>query len=153
MAALSCILYSVSVELYRFGCVLFESGGSFGNCLNYLREKREIILIERYLENIDTFYRPNSALCASNGIKCINCRCERNSTAMSQCHEPDTFSEDFIEIERGHEAIEFIGDYDNVSMPFRPGEPFRLFSTDSAVATITSARSSTPSRARVKERK
>lgn len=113
MAALVFILYSVSIELYRVCRVLIESGGSISDCLNYIREKRDNILIERYLENIDTFYRPNSVLCASNGIKCINCRCK--STEM-YCDEITTASEDFIEIERGHEALEFIRDYDHVSV-------------------------------------
>lgn len=113
MAALVCILCSVSVELYRVGCVLIESGGSIGDCLNYLREKREQILIERYLENIDEFYRPNSALCASNGIKCINCRCKSNKMI---CDEVIACPEDFTEIERGHEAFECAGDYDHVSI-------------------------------------
>lgn len=124
MAALVCILYSVSVDLYRVGRVFIESGGSIGDCLNYLQEKREIILIERYLEHIDTVYRPNSALCSSNGIECINCR--RKSNKMSCGNRIiNTSNEDFIEIERGHEAIDFTDDYDSVSM--WSGESFKLF--------------------------
>lgn len=111
MAALVYILYSVSVELYRIGEVFVESGGSISDCLNYLREKREAILSERYLESIDTFYSP-SVLCASNGIKCINCR--RRLAKMS-CRTSVTSTEDFIEIERGYEAIDFMNDVDHVS--------------------------------------
>lgn len=135
MAALVCILYSVSVELYRVGCVLIESGGSIGDCLTYLLEKRESILAERYLENIDEFYRPNSGLCALNGIKCINCRCK--SSKMS-CGQTYTSSEDFIEIERGDEAIDYVVDYDHVSMA-------RLFIIHSSVVTKPRARRMTKS--------
>lgn len=115
MAALVCILYSVSVELYRVGRVFIKTGGSIGDCLNYLQEKREIILIERYLEHIDTVYRSNSALCASNGIKCINCRCKTNKMSCGN-RTINTSTENFIEIERGHEAIDFNEDYDSVSI-------------------------------------
>lgn len=129
MAALVCILYSVSVELYRVGCVFIESGASIGDCLTYLLEKRESILAERYLENIDEFYRLNSGLCASNGIKCINCRCK---SSKMNC-ELYASSGDFIEIERGDEAIDYVVDYDHVSMT-------RLFIIHSSVVTNSRAR-------------
>lgn len=109
MAALVCILYSVSVELYRFGCVLIESGVSIDKCLDYLSDKREQILCREYLNNIDRFYWPQqSALCATRGIKCINCR--------GRAMETITINDDFIEIERGCEAIDCLEDYDQVSV-------------------------------------
>lgn len=132
MAALVCILCSVSVELYRFGCVLIESGGSIDDCLNYLREKRETILSERYLESIDEFYQ-SSALCAAKGIKCINCKCTSNEMSYGKSF---TNNEEFMEIEQAHEAFDFIGDYDHVSIG--PMNSFEWFSIHSAVAIKSS---------------
>lgn len=103
MAALLYIAYGVSVELVQIARIFITTKGSVIECFKYLQEKRQSILINRYLENIDTIYS-NKLLCKNPklGVPCINCR-ENRTIDMSYCD-----MDDFVEIEEGCEAFEIL---------------------------------------------
>lgn len=105
MAALVCIVYSLSVQVYRIGCVFVESGGSLSDCVNYITETRKTVLINRYLANIDVYYDLET-VCNQfiDGNRCFNCK--KKLRKMS--NEIILGTEDFLKIEQCQEAFEII---------------------------------------------
>lgn len=116
MAALVCIAYSISVELCRVACILITTKGSINECFNYLQEKRQSILINRYLDNIDVFY--SMKLMCKNpklGVPCINCKkigaFKTDGEAETSIEMNNCDADEFVEIEECSEAFEIISSY------------------------------------------
>lgn len=103
MAAFICITYSISIHLYRAGCIFLQSGASIAETFNYFKNIRNQIQITRYLDNIDAIYEQEH-LCQTFNLsnQCVICR---KNKSVKMC-DIVTGSVDFNQIERAQEAIE-----------------------------------------------
>lgn len=120
MAAFIAIAYSISVYLYRTGCVFVHSGASLNQTLNYLKEERNQYLIQRYLHEIDSIYDRQEHSCQKSNFsqhsssKCIKCgqnhnnNCNSTTTTKRPTKMTDivTGTVDFMQVERAEEVFE-----------------------------------------------
>lgn len=104
MAALVLIIISVGVDLYNVGVRCFESGFTFSNIVQVLRELHDDLRATKYIECIDEFYENTvNSDTHSIGIDCLNCRRKINRMKMI-CNE----IENAIGVDGADEAFEIL---------------------------------------------
>lgn len=83
MAALIGIVYSLGIDILRISRRCFQFGWSIDKYFDVIKNYREEILINRYLEEIETFYDIRNRNFHSIGIECVNCRERKKANKQS----------------------------------------------------------------------